>query len=40
MRWLVMPAVGWCQSLPVLPSGFTGPVAINAPVRSRTARPR
>ena len=32
MRWLVMPAVGSCQSLPVLSSGFTGPVAISAPV--------
>ena len=32
MRWLVMPAVGSCQSLPVLSSGFSGPVAISAPV--------
>src|SRR3981189_1506827 len=32
MRWLVMPAVGSCQLLSVLSSGFTGPVAINAPV--------
>src|SRR5260370_570687 len=32
MRWLVMPAVGSCQLLPVLSPGFTGPVAISAPV--------
>src|SRR5260370_8860058 len=32
MRWLVMPAVGSCQLLPVLSSGFPGPVAISAPV--------
>src|SRR5258708_12955785 len=32
MRWWVMPAVGSCQLLSVLSSGFTGPVAISAPV--------
>ncbi len=32
MRWLVMPAVGSCQLLSVLSSGFTGPIAISAPV--------
>src|SRR5260370_5233065 len=32
MRWLVMPAVGSCQLLPLLSAGFTRPVAISAPV--------
>jgi hypothetical protein len=41
MRWLVMPAVGSCQLLPLLSSGFTGPVAISAPVgRGPLARNR
>jgi hypothetical protein len=32
MRWLVMYAVGSCQSLPVLSSGFTGLAVISAPI--------
>jgi peptidoglycan hydrolase-like protein with peptidoglycan-binding domain len=32
MRWLVMPAVGSCQLVPLLSSGAAGPVAISQPV--------
>lgn len=34
MRWLVMPSIGSCESLPLLLSGFSGPVAIGQPVGS------
>ena len=41
MRWLIMPAVGSCQLVPLLSSGATGPVAIGQPVgRGPLARNR
>jgi putative peptidoglycan binding protein len=41
MRWLVMPAVGSCQLMPLLSSGSAGPVAIKQPVgRGPLARNR
>jgi len=41
MRWLIMPAVGSCQLVPLLSSGATGPVAISQPVgRGPLARNR